>query len=116
MKCACPAPLDRNGIIQRPGTTPDAGGHVDLTQNSNWNPVGSRKFRFVSHGGREGRVFDQVQAETTHVLELTEDPLTKTILPKWRMKYGSAYLNFTAIYESPLWPRRRLYVEATEAR
>lgn len=116
MKCACPQRLDRSGTIQSPGTTPDAAGHVDLTQNSNWTSRGIRKFRFLRHGGREGRVFDQVQSETTHVMEMQADVLTKQMVPKWRVKYGSSYLNITAIYESPEMPNRRLYVEAIEAR
>lgn len=116
MKCVCPERLDRSGIVQKPGTTPDAAGHVDLSQASNWSAAGTRRFRFLRHGGREGRVFDQVQADTTHVLEMQLDSLTKTMLPKWRIKYGTSLLNITAVYESPDYPKRRLYVEATEAR
>jgi head-tail adaptor len=117
MKCPCPTlpRLTHRVTIERPKTTPDAGGHVDLAQDSNWQSVRTIWFRFVSHTGRESRVFDQVQAETNHVLEINDDTFTKTIIPKWRGKYGTRKLNINAIYEKDD-SRRRLLMEVTEAR
>lgn len=117
MKCDCDSIGQRNRrlAIERPKTTPDNAGHVDLSQDSNWTEVGKRWASMTTRGGRESRVFDQVQAEVSHLIGLPYDSLTKTIIPKWRLKMGTRRFNITAAYDVDE-ERRTIRVEATEAR
>lgn len=116
-KCGCDGAgsFDRRVVIERPNTTGDAAGHVDLSDDSNWTEVGKRWAAFVTRGGREARVFDQVQAETSHIIELQSDSLTRTIIPKWRLKLGTRKFNISAAYDVDE-NRKRVRVEATEAK
>jgi head-tail adaptor len=115
MKCQCPTRLKHRVTIERPGTTKDAAGHVNLALDSNWTEVGKRWAAFVTRGGRESRVFDQMQAETSHIIELQSDSVTRTIVPKWRLKMGTRKFNINAAYDVDE-NRKRVRVEVTEAR
>lgn len=118
MKCACPANAPRMAsrlTIQKPSTTPDSAGHVDLSQDSNWIDVGSRSCNILTRGGRESRVFDQVQADVSMIVEMNRDSLTKTIIPKWRLKLGTRRFNITAAYDVDE-QHRTIRIEATEAK
>lgn len=102
-------------IIEQPSGTADAAGHIDLTSDSNWIQVGRIKGRFITKGGRESFVFRQVQAETTHVIEVASTPLSRSIVPKWRLRIGTEKYNVTAAYDVDRM-RKAVRVEATEVR
>lgn len=116
-KCTCDEIGSRQHrvTIERPKTTQDGAGHVDLTQDSNWLEAGKRWSSMATRGGRESRVFDQVQAEVSHIIEVPYDSLTKTIVPKWRLKMGTRRLNITAAYDVDE-QHRTIRVEAIEAK
>lgn len=100
--------------VQKPKTTQDGAGHVNLTEDANWTNAGTWQVRFITRGGRESRVFDQVQAETTHIVEGHSTPFTRTIIPKWRLKFGTRVLNITAAYDVNE-ERGKVRCECTEA-
>lgn len=101
MKCGCDHAGERNRrvTVESPSGTADAAGHVDLTIDSSWTDEGQRWAKVITRGGSESRVFNQVQAETTHIVEMNSDGLTRTIIPKWRLKLGNRNLNITAAYD-----------------
>lgn len=83
--------------IQRPNAaaTADAAGHIGerfITAGRRW---GSPK----SRGGREYFLFNQVQAEVSHIIEFQYDSLTKQIGPTWQLKLGSRAFEITAAYD-----------------
>lgn len=50
------------------GLTPDASGHVDETDTSNWETLGSFWFAVVTKGSKEFARGEEVAAEITHEL------------------------------------------------
>jgi head-tail adaptor len=82
-----------------PSATPGADNRVDLTLNSNWIPVNSRAATFKTRGGTEGRIFNQVQAEVSHIIEMRSDPLTRQINPTWRLRYRQQVFNIVAAFD-----------------
>lgn len=115
--CGCGGIGSRNRriAIERPSTTPDAAGHVDLADDANWDEVGKCWSAMTTRGGREARVFDQVQADVSHIIEMPYNSLTKTIVPKWRLKMGTRRFNITAAYDVDE-QHRTIRIEATEAK
>lgn len=93
--CKTRPPYTHTLTIQRPGTTTDAAGHVDLTDDDNWTTVGQIRARFITKGGRESFVFKQTQAETTHVLLSPSTTLTRSLDPAWRLKMGTRIFQIT---------------------
>lgn len=75
-------------------------GHVDLTDDDNWEAADTIKGRFISKGGREGRIFDQVEAEVTDIVETPSSDFSRSIHPKQRIKDtdGVKY-NISAAYD-----------------
>lgn len=103
-------------IVERPGGTPEDGGHVDLTDDDNWPAVGRIKGRFITKGGREGRVFDQVQAEVTHVIATPSTPRSRTqIDATCRVRWGTRKFNITAAYDVDE-AREEVRLEVTEVK
>lgn len=82
--------------VQSPGGTPDAGGHVDLTDDANWTTMGTIKANFITRGSREGRVFDQVQAEVSHIVETRSSRFSRSIHPMWRLVFQGRKFNIVA--------------------
>lgn len=101
MKCACPAltRLTSRVTIEKPGGTAGEDGHVDLTNNANWIPMGSRAAAFKTRGGAEARRFNQVGAEVTHLIEMRYGPLTRQIGPSWRLRMGQRKFNIVSAYD-----------------
>lgn len=81
--------------VQQPGTTVDAAGHVDLTDNANWTTLGQIRARFITKGGRESFVFKQTKAETTHVLMAPSTTLARSLDPAWRLTMGTRVFQIT---------------------
>lgn len=87
--------------IQKPRTdaTADAAGHVDLTDETNWEQHCVRHARFLSHAGREFFNAKQTQADLSEIVEVFYDGDTRTITPKMRLKMRETrYLNIAAAY------------------
>lgn len=102
--------------IEEPGGTPDAAGHVDLTLDANWDRSGRIKVRFITKGGREGRIFDQVQAEVTHVVETRATAFSRRILPAWRGRFDGRKFNITAAFNVNEERRGIVQLHLTEAK
>ena len=102
MKCnACKVhPRYRQIVtIEEPAGTADATGHIDLTAEANWARVGKFQANFVTKGGREGRIFDQVQAEVSHVLRMRSTRQSRAIHPEMRLKHEGRTYNIVAAYD-----------------
>jgi head-tail adaptor len=103
MKCACPETgrkRYRHTVrIESPGGTADESGHVDLTDDANWTSIGNVKANFITKGSREGRIFDQVQAEVTHIIETPSTVLSRSIHPEDRVVFDGRKFNVTAAYD-----------------
>lgn len=99
--CKDVAVLDKRVTIERPKSSDNAGpdGHVDLTDPANWELVESRQCRFVTRGGREGRAYQHVRADVSHIIEFRSDPLTRGILPTWRFGMDCRKFNVVASYD-----------------
>lgn len=100
MKCDCPeTPVFRHTLtVEKPGTTVDAAGHVDLTDDANWVTVGNVRASFKTKGGREWFVFKQTQAETTLVADMPATTISRAIIPKWRLRFGARKMEVVASY------------------
>lgn len=93
-------PVMRSRVtVQRPGGTPDAAGHVDLSSDSNWSAAGSRSCKVTTRGGSEGYRFNQVQADISHIVEMRSDSLTRSIHPKWRLVLSGRVLDIRAAFD-----------------
>lgn len=83
-----------------PNATPGDGGIVDLTNDDNWADAGTIKGNFISRGGRESRVFDQVEAEISDIVETPSTGFSRTIHPKMRiLDSDSVKYNISAAYD-----------------
>jgi len=101
MKCQCSAPpttVYRHWVtIQQPSGTPDASGHIDWEDSSNWSSYGQLKVNFLSRGGREGRVFDQIQVEATHIAEAPSTTASRAVDESMRLVFDSRNYNITLV-------------------
>lgn len=83
--------------LQKPSATatPDAAGHVDLSQAGNWEDVTDRFFSVLPQSGREFYRASQTESNITHLLETHYDDQTKLIDPTYRLRITgtSRYLN-----------------------
>ena len=66
---------------------PDASGHVDETDPTNWQLIGPRHFNIVPKGSKEFTVNDQVNANISHQLTTTYDRLSKSFTEKYKFIY-----------------------------
>lgn len=101
MKCACPDKTQRRYrhwvTIQQPSGTADASGHIDLSDSANWSSYGKIKGEFVSRGGREGKVFDQIQVDASHILETPSTSASRAINETMRASFNSRIFNITLV-------------------
>ena len=118
MRCGDCKPMPRYTrrlVVEKPRTTLDGAGQTDLTEDSNWVQTGTVRARFITRGGMESRVFDQIQAETTHVIETPATTFSRSIIPSWRAKFDGRKLNITAAYNVNEDRRGVVRLEAKEA-
>jgi len=103
MKCACPTTAGKRYrwtmTVQSPSGTADEFGHTDLTDDANWTTAGNIKANFITKGTKEGRVFDQVQAEVTHIIETRSTSLSRSIHPEDRIVFDGRKFNVTGSYD-----------------
>ena len=71
---------------------------LDETDDANWDDVVSRLAEVLPTGGREFFSGEQLQAEVTHLVRYRQDSKTEQIVPRWRVKHGSRYLNVVRAY------------------
>src|SRR5690606_39673685 len=104
MKCACPTTAGKryrwSMTVQSPSGTADEFGHTDLTDDANWITAGNIKANFITKGTKEGRVFDQVQAEVTHIIETRSTSLSRSIHPVDRIVFGERKFNVNGSYDT----------------
>lgn len=94
-----PAPVYTHTLtVQKPGTTVDAAGLIDLTNDDNWTTQGRIRARFITKGGSEGYVLKQTQAETALVIECPATTLSRSIDPSWRLALGERRFDILASY------------------
>lgn len=115
MSCGgCSTASQKRLTLQRPAGTAGIDGHVDLTDDANWQTIATNVWgSFSTRGGSEGRAFDQVQADVSHIIEIPYRP-SLTILPKWRLVSGSRVFNISAAYDVDE-AHHTIRVHATEA-
>ena len=82
-----------------PTATPDASGHVDLSQDVNWTTVKAVYGTPKTRGGRENFLFNQVQAEVSSIWDFKYSGVTKQIEPTWRLALGTRRLNISAVFD-----------------
>lgn len=90
-----------------------ASGEVDLTDDANWTTQGTIKAAFVSKGGSEHIQANQVEGVRSHTLETASTNFARTILPRWRLVYGSRIIQITAAYDVNE-ERRMVHIQGTE--
>lgn len=74
--------------------TPDAAGHIDETDESNWRPLGDKRWiRPVPRGSREFFRGEQVAAEITHMIEMRCDSISETYTTWMKIKWRGRTLN-----------------------
>lgn len=117
MTCCIAKPMGRakTYTLEQPAGTADDGGHVDLTDNANWVPLGDVKVWFLSQDSREFYREQQVQSNITHVAQCRYSARTSAIKPVHRLRNGSRVLQVFGAYnvgEANKWIRLRL-VEKT---
>lgn len=89
--------LLRRGQLQRVKSTvfPDASGHVDLTNDSNWEFVQNRWFSIVPAGSKQFLIGDQQRADVTHQLTMRYDSMSSSVTEGWRLKHRGVTYNFS---------------------
>jgi head-tail adaptor len=85
--------------IEEPSGTPDASGHIDLSDAANWKPYARIKVNFKTRGGREARVFDQVEAHVNLIAQTRSTGVTRGIHPVMRMRHAGEIHNISAAYD-----------------
>lgn len=112
---SCARPRRYVMVIEKPKTDQAVDGHVDLTNDDNWEFANRRRVSFKTRGGSEGRVFDQTLAETDYLLDFQSDSFTRSILPSWRGRIGSRVFQFLSVLDVDE-ERHTVLVEAAEAK
>lgn len=80
---------------QKATATPDAAGHVNLSDDAKWEDVTTRYFSVMPQSGREYYRAQQTESNLTHLLETHYDDETSLINPKYRLRITGTdrYLN-----------------------
>lgn len=105
-KCNSPSlPYTHTLLVERPGTTAEADGTIDLIDDANWSAVGRIRARFVTKRGDEtartektahrqvvGTVDCVVMANATAIA------ISLTANPTWRLRLGNRKFNVTSAW------------------
>jgi head-tail adaptor len=86
-------------VIQEPSGEPDATGHVDLTDPANWKQYTAIRVNFITKGGREGRMFDQIQSQVNLLAHTRSTKQTRGIHPDMRLIHDGRTFNISAAYD-----------------
>lgn len=119
MKCGCDETktvrYKYTVAVQSPGGTAGAGGHVDLSDDSNWTAQGTIKANIISKGGREFISGKKVAADVSHVFETPFTNFAATIDPKWRLVFDSRKFEIIAAYDENEM-RKKVIIHTREAK
>lgn len=91
--------LNRHFDLERPRGEADAGGHLDLSDNNNWESLGDFWLKLHGQGSREFYRERQVQADITHVADVPWSSVTADITTDMRWNDGERILNITGAYD-----------------
>lgn len=86
-------------VIEEPNGEPDETGHIDLTDPANWKPYATVRVNFITKGGREGRMFDQIQSQVNLLAHMRSTKKTRGIHPDMRLIYDGRKFNIAAAYD-----------------
>jgi SPP1 family predicted phage head-tail adaptor len=81
--------------IQQPKTVESAEndyGEIDTTVDEGWQHLGSRPAQILTEGSREVFRSRQFQPDTTHIVRLRYDKLTKRLQPEMRLVHNERSL------------------------
>lgn len=87
MKCVCADDLKNRVTIKRPkeSATVDAGGHVDLSDESNWRIVEQRRWcQVLPRSSREFQRDNQIRDDVTHMIRFRYEAATLKFKPTWK--------------------------------
>ena len=87
--------LLRRGSLERikSTTTPDASGHINLTDDSNWEFVTKRWFSIIPSNSKEFLIGDQQRGDVTHQITMRYDSLSSGVTTAWRLKHRNKIYN-----------------------
>lgn len=85
--------------IQSPKTTLDALGQIDLSNDANWTTVATRSCSFKTRGGSESYLFNQVDGEVRHLVDMRSDTTTRAIKASWRIVFDGRKFDIRAAYD-----------------
>lgn len=91
MRSAIPASeFNKRMSVRRLKTdlTPDAAGHIDETDDDNWEAIAERWCQLVTKGSREFFRGEQVAAEITHQVTMRFDRQAATFTTGMQLKLG----------------------------
>ena len=86
--------LMRRGQLQRVKATTqvDASGHIDLSDDANWEFVQDRWFEIVPKGSKQFLIGDQQRADISHQITMRYDVMSSGVTVAWRMQHrGKTY-------------------------
>lgn len=106
--------------VQRLGTpsdgiNPDDNGRYNLSDDNNWVTLFPLRVRFITKGGRESRIYSQIEATTNTVIRTPTTTNSKRIDPSWRLVMGTRKFNVAAAYQIDE-VGREVQIEAIERR
>lgn len=93
--CICPGKFDKRITIYRlkSSLTPNAGGHVDETDDSNWQHVGKEWAACKTNGTREVLIDDQLRQFSTHIWTIRYSNTAATYATGMQLRMGGRKFN-----------------------
>lgn len=94
-KCLCSNDLNRYVTVKRIKSTAtvDASGHIDETDNANWETLANEYCQIISQGSREFVVGDQLNQQLTHQITMRYSPRAAAYTTSMRLDYDGRKLN-----------------------
>lgn len=94
-ECICHRDLNKRVTVERlrPSLTPDAAGHIDETNDANWQQIGKVWAKFTTRGSREFFRGEQVAAEITHQVTIRWSRTAREWTTKMRLRMDGRVFN-----------------------
>lgn len=88
--CAAMPKLNNKVVVQKlkNNLTPNASGHIDETDDSNWTTAGTEWVEFITRGSKEFFRGEEVAADITHQITMRWSRQAATYTTDMRMKMG----------------------------
>jgi SPP1 family predicted phage head-tail adaptor len=102
VKCACPSKpmpkLDKYVTVRklRSGLTPNASGHIDETDETNWTNAGQEWAEFITQGSREFFRGEEIAADITHQVTMRWNRRAATYTTDMQLKMGGRTFHIAA--------------------